>query len=47
MIELYSIRKTYRDGETLVHALNGVSFSMGDREFVAVVDPREAENPRS
>jgi putative ABC transport system ATP-binding protein len=39
MIELYNIRKTYRMGETLVHALNGVSFSMGDREFVAVVGP--------
>lgn len=39
MIELNNIRKTYRMGETLVHALNGVSFTMGDHEFVAVVGP--------
>lgn len=39
MIEMENIRKTYQMGETKVHALNGVSFTMQDHEFVAIIGP--------
>jgi putative ABC transport system ATP-binding protein len=39
MIEMIGVRKTYRMGETLVCALDGISFTMADHEFVAVVGP--------
>jgi len=39
MIELLDIRKTYQMGETEVHALDGVTATIGDGEFVAVIGP--------
>ncbi|NLT98143.1 MAG: ABC transporter ATP-binding protein [Christensenellaceae bacterium] len=39
MIELLNIRKTYQMGETEVHALDGVTATIGDGEFVAVIGP--------
>ncbi len=39
MIELRDIKKTYQMGEVAVHALDGVSASIADGEFVAVIGP--------
>ncbi len=39
MIELKDIRKTYALGGELVHALDGVSLSIGEGEFMAIVGP--------
>jgi putative ABC transport system ATP-binding protein len=39
MIELTDIRKTYRMGAGEVHALDGISLSIDEREFVAIVGP--------
>jgi putative ABC transport system ATP-binding protein len=39
MIELLDIRKTYQMGEAQVHALDGVTTTIGDGEFVAVIGP--------
>ncbi|MGI5877538.1 MAG: ABC transporter ATP-binding protein [Christensenellales bacterium] len=39
MIEMLGIRKTYWMGDNPVHALNGVSLTVGDHEFVAIVGP--------
>ncbi|MGI5918813.1 MAG: ABC transporter ATP-binding protein [Christensenellales bacterium] len=39
MIELLNIRKTYQLGETEVHALDGVTATIGGGEFVAVIGP--------
>ena len=39
MIELKDIKKTYQMGEAEVHALDGVTLSMADGEFVAVIGP--------
>ena len=39
MIELLNIRKTYYMGEAEVHALDGVTGTIGDGEFVAVIGP--------
>lgn len=39
MIELLNIRKTYQMGEAEVHALDGVSATISDGEFVAVIGP--------
>jgi len=39
MIELLNIRKTYQMGEAEVHALDGVSATIKDGEFVAVIGP--------
>ena len=38
-IELKDVRKTYRMGDTEVRALDGVSLSIAEREFVAIVGP--------
>jgi putative ABC transport system ATP-binding protein len=39
MIEIRDLAKTYRTGEIDVHALRGVSLSVGRGEFVSVVGP--------
>lgn len=39
MIELSNVKKTYQMGEAEVHALDGVSVSIADNEFVAVIGP--------
>jgi len=39
MIEIRDLTKTYRQGEIDVHALRGVSLSIGRGEFVSVVGP--------
>ncbi|MDD5018315.1 MAG: ABC transporter ATP-binding protein [Eubacteriales bacterium] len=39
MIELKDIKKTYQMGEVEVRALDGVSLSVSDGEFVAVIGP--------
>ncbi len=39
MIELINVKKTYQMGEAEVHALDGVSVSIADGEFVAVIGP--------
>lgn len=37
LLEVRSISKTYGSGETAVHALKNVSFSVPKGEFVAIV----------
>lgn len=39
MIELNDIKKTYLMGETEVHALNGISLTIEDGEFLAIIGP--------
>jgi putative ABC transport system ATP-binding protein len=39
MIELLDIRKTYQMGEAEVHALDGVTATIANGEFVAVIGP--------
>jgi len=39
MIELRNVKKTYQMGEAEVHALDGVSLTIKDGEFVAVIGP--------
>ncbi|MBI3442504.1 MAG: ABC transporter ATP-binding protein [Candidatus Sungbacteria bacterium] len=39
MIEVRNITKTYRSGNTPFQALGGVSFQIGDGEFVAIMGP--------
>ncbi|MDB4992036.1 MAG: transporter related protein [Parcubacteria group bacterium] len=39
MIELTNIRKTYGSGDTAFEALKGVSFTIEDGEFVAIMGP--------
>ncbi len=39
MIEVKNIKKTYISGDNETHALNGVSFSIEDGEFVAIMGP--------
>ena len=39
MIEIKNIIKTYKTGEVLFNALNGVSFTIQDGEFVAIMGP--------
>ena len=44
MIELRNVKKTYQMGEAEVHALDGVSLTIKDGEFVAVVGPSGSRN---
>lgn len=39
MIEVRDIRKTYHTGDIETHALSGVSFTITDGEFVAIMGP--------
>lgn len=39
LIEMHDIKKDYRMGETLVHALRGIDLMIGEGEFVAVWGP--------
>ena len=39
MIELRNVRKTYQMGEAQVHALDDVTVSVANGEFVAVIGP--------
>lgn len=39
MIELQNITKTYKMGDTLVHALRGVNLKIEDGDFVAIMGP--------
>ena len=37
IFELSDLRRCYRDGDELVHALAGVDLTISDREFIAVI----------
>jgi macrolide transport system ATP-binding/permease protein len=39
MLEVQNVKKSYRMGDTVVHALNGVSLSIEDGDFVAIMGP--------
>ena len=39
MIEVHELKKEYPMGDTCVKALNGVSFSIAENEFVAIMGP--------
>lgn len=39
MIEIKNIAKTYKNGDNETHALRGVSFTIEDGEFVAIMGP--------
>lgn len=39
MIELKSIRKTYRQGSTAIHALDGIDLHVAQGEFIAIMGP--------
>lgn len=39
MLEIKDVKKTYKMGETEVHALNGVSLTIEDGDFVAIMGP--------
>ncbi len=39
MIELKDVKKTYRLGGEIVHALDGVDLTINDGEFVAIIGP--------
>jgi putative ABC transport system ATP-binding protein len=39
MLEVTNIRKTYGEGDTAFEALKGVTFSVADGEFVAIMGP--------
>jgi len=39
MIELKNITKTYKNGGIEVHAVNGITFTVKDGEFVAIMGP--------
>ena len=39
MLEVKNITKTYKTGDVEFQALNGVSFTINDGEFVAIMGP--------
>ena len=39
MIELQNIKKIYQMGDNLVHALDGVSINIKEKEFVSIIGP--------
>ncbi len=39
MLEIRDVKKTYQMGDTAVHALNGISLTIEDGEFVAIMGP--------
>lgn len=39
MLQLKNLRKTYHTGDTVIHALNDVSISFRNQEFVAILGP--------
>lgn len=39
MIEIKNVKKTYQSGDSSFHALKGVSFTIDDGEFVAIMGP--------
>ncbi|MFA6407347.1 MAG: ABC transporter ATP-binding protein [Candidatus Paceibacterota bacterium] len=39
MIEIHNVKKTYRSGDVETHALRGVTFTIRDGEFVAIMGP--------
>ena len=39
MIEIKNIRKTYKTGDIEFEALRGISFTIKDGEFVAIMGP--------
>jgi putative ABC transport system ATP-binding protein len=39
MIELNAIRKTYRQGSTSIHALDGIDLHIAQGEFIAIMGP--------
>ncbi len=39
LIELHELRKTYHMGEEVVHALDGVSLEIPERQFVSILGP--------
>lgn len=39
MLQLKNLRKTYHVGDTVTHALDDVSISFRDKEFVAILGP--------
>ncbi len=41
-IKLENVRKTYRLGEVLIHALDGIDFTITEGEFVIIVGPSGA-----
>ncbi len=41
-VELEEVRKTYTMGEVEIHAADGISFSIGEGEFVVIVGPSGA-----
>ena len=41
ILEVQDLCKTYGTGETAVHALNHVSFSVKKGEFIAIIESRD------
>ena len=39
MLELRDIKKDYKSGDTVVHALKGINLAFRDNEFVSVLGP--------
>lgn len=46
MLKLVNIQKDYHAGDTIVHALKGVSLTFRDSEFVSILGPSGCGKPR-
>ena len=46
IIEVKNLFKLYRVGDSVVHALNGVNFSINEGEFCAIEELRDRGNQR-